>query len=71
MLSESLEPGVTSIDGSPARRRLATSLGARMTEEFGPENAWETTRAANPDGHASSAKRLKAWYRRVIPKAVL
>ena len=51
--------------------QIAMGVGARMTEEFGPENAWETTRDANPDGHASSAKRLKAWYRRVIPKAVL
>ena len=50
---------------------VAAGVGRRMEEEFGPANAWETTRSANPDGHASGRKRMRAWFRRVVPKAVL
>ena len=50
---------------------IAAGVERRMEEEFGPTNAWETTRGANPDGYASGRKRMRAWFRRVVPKAVL
>ena len=51
--------------------RIAAGVQQRMEEEFGASNAWETTRDSNPDGHAPAKKRIKVWYRRVIPKAIL
>ncbi len=51
--------------------RIAAGVGQRMREEFGPENAWETTRASNPDGKATARKRARVWLRRVIPRSIL
>jgi cardiolipin synthase C len=50
---------------------IAARVTARMEEEFGADNAWETTREFNPDGQASALKRFKVWVRRVIPKSIL
>ena len=50
---------------------IAAGVGRRMEEEFGAENAWETTRDSNPDSTAPTRKRFKVWLRRVVPKAIL
>ncbi len=42
-----------------------------IEEEFKPENSWETTLKHNPDSMASTFKRVNAWSRKVIPKAIL
>ena len=51
--------------------RIAAGVQERMNEEFGPENAWETTRESNPDGQATARKRARVWLRRVIPRSIL
>lgn len=50
---------------------VAAGVMKGMEEEFGPENAWETTTEFNPDKEAGKAKRVKAWSRRVVPKDIL
>ena len=51
--------------------RVAASLRHAMDVDMQPENAWHTTRDFNPDGNVRIAKRVKVWFRRVVPKAVL
>jgi putative cardiolipin synthase len=50
---------------------VAAGVMKVMEEEFGPENAWETTTEFNPDKEAGKVKRVKAWSRRVVPKDIL
>jgi hypothetical protein len=42
-----------------------------MDVDMQPENAWHTTSEFNPDGAVGLGKRIKVWFRRVVPKAVL
>jgi len=42
-----------------------------MEEEFKAENAWETTLTYNPDSEVSTAKRVKTWTRKILPKDIL
>ncbi|MDB5256884.1 MAG: ymdC [Chitinophagaceae bacterium] len=42
-----------------------------MEEEFKPENSWQTTLTSNPDSVATSAKRVKTWTKRLVPKSIL
>lgn len=42
-----------------------------IEEEFKPNNSWQTTLTSNPDSVASSAKRMKTWSKRVVPKSIL
>ena len=51
--------------------RVATNLRHAMDVDMLPENAWHTTRDFNPDGNVGIAKRVKVWFRRLVPKAVL
>ncbi|MCL4213718.1 MAG: phospholipase D family protein [Gemmatimonadales bacterium] len=51
--------------------RIAEGVLRGMEAEFAPENAWETTLASNPDGHAGWRKRVRAWTRGVVPKRIL
>ena len=44
---------------------------AGMEIEFQPENSWETTLTSNPDEAAGTAKRIKSWTRKIVPKGVL
>ena len=52
-------------------QQVATTLAATMEEELKPENAWHTTASFNPDALASRSKRLKLWFRRIVPKSIL
>lgn len=51
--------------------KITAGVLAGMEEALLPENAWETTMETNPDHHAGRAKRLKAWTRGIVPKAIL
>ncbi len=42
-----------------------------MHNDMKPENAWETTTTYNPDEEAGWSKRLKVWFRGIVPKSVL
>lgn len=50
---------------------IAGAVLAAMETDFLPENAWETTAAANPDAAAGWVKRFKAFTRGVVPKRIL
>jgi putative cardiolipin synthase len=50
---------------------IAARVLAGMEVEFQPENAWETTLASNPDGHAGIGKRFQAWTRGAVPRRIL
>lgn len=52
-------------------KRVATSVLKGMEIEFQPENSWETTLTSNPDEAAGTAKRIKSWTRKIVPKGVL
>lgn len=51
--------------------RIAQDLRHAMDVDMQPENAWHTTADFNPDGAVGIGKRIKVWFRRVVPKAVL
>ena len=51
--------------------RVAGNVRHAMDVDMQPENAWHTTRDFNPDGKVGIGKRIKVWFRRVVPKAVL
>jgi len=51
--------------------KIATSLSEAMNNDMKPENAWETTTSFNPDEEAGWSKRLKVWFRGIVPKSVL
>ncbi|MBC8090256.1 MAG: phospholipase D family protein [Phycisphaerae bacterium] len=51
--------------------RVAGDLARAMDADMRPENAWHTTAEFNPDGSVGIGKRIKVWFRRVVPKAVL
>lgn len=52
-------------------KTIAKGVLAEMQEELEPANAWETTRAWNPDAEAGLKKRAKTASRRIVPKAIL
>ena len=51
--------------------QVAGALAQAMEVDMRPENAWRTTAEFNPDGETPFGKRVKAWTRRVVPRAVL
>ena len=51
--------------------RVARDLRHAMDVDVQPENAWHTTADFNPDGAVGFGKRIKVWFRRVVPKAML
>jgi phosphatidylserine/phosphatidylglycerophosphate/cardiolipin synthase-like enzyme len=50
---------------------VASSVLQGMEEELKPENAWETTLSFNPDGEATTSRRLKTWPLKALPKNIL
>jgi len=50
---------------------INNQVKAGMIEEQLPENAWETTQNFNPDGEAGFKKRMKVFFRRVVPRSIL
>lgn len=52
--------------GDLARRALTY-----MNEDIHPENAWRVTKDSNPDEKAGSWRRLKLFWRKIIPKSIL
>ena len=52
-------------------KEVASSVLEGMEIEFQPENSWETTLTSNPDEAAGTAKRIKSWTRKIVPKGVL
>jgi putative cardiolipin synthase len=52
-------------------QQVASSVLEGMEIEFNPENSWETTLTSNPDKTAGTAKRIKSWTRKIVPKGVL
>jgi putative cardiolipin synthase len=52
-------------------QQVASSVLEGMEIEFNPENSWETTLTSNPDETAGTAKRIKSWTRKIVPKGVL
>lgn len=50
---------------------IATKLFDAMQNDIRPENAWETTATSNPDGEAGWKKRVRVWFRGIVPKSVL
>jgi cardiolipin synthase C len=51
--------------------QIAGALLQAMEVDMRAENAWRTTAEFNPDGEAPFRKRVKAWTRRIVPRAVL
>jgi phosphatidylserine/phosphatidylglycerophosphate/cardiolipin synthase-like enzyme len=51
--------------------KIATALTNAMATDIQPENAWQTTLTYNPDSEAGWGKRVKVWFRKVVPKSVL
>jgi len=52
-------------------KKVAASVLKGIEEEFKPENAWETTLEFNPDAEVGTAKRVKTWTRKILPKDIL
>lgn len=52
-------------------QQVASSVLEGMEIEFNPENSWETTLTYNPDEKAGTAKQIKSWTRKIVPKGVL
>ena len=50
---------------------IATKLSEAMQNDIKPENAWQTTSDYNPDEEAGLSKRIKVWFRGIVPKSVL
>ena len=51
--------------------KVTRSVLKEMEIEFEPDNAWETTLKSNPDSVAGTKKRIKAWTKKIVPKAIL
>lgn len=49
----------------------AKNLSMQMEQEFLPENSWEITESRNSDSKAPLAKRIKAFFLRIVPAKVL
>lgn len=52
-------------------KQIATGVLKGMNEEFKPENSWHTTLTFNPDSQVKTAKRIKTFIRKVVPKNIL
>ena len=50
---------------------IAAKLLEAMQNDMKPENAWQTTSEYNPDEEAGLSKRIKVWFRGIVPKSVL
>ena len=50
---------------------IASGLSEAMKNDMKPENAWEITSEYNPDEEAGWSKRVKVWFRGIVPKSVL
>ncbi|MEJ2109096.1 MAG: phospholipase D family protein [Acidobacteriota bacterium] len=42
-----------------------------MAEELKPQNAWHVSKDYNPDKEAGTGKRIKVWFRGIVPKSIL
>lgn len=51
--------------------RVAGNLQHAMDVDMQPENAWHTTASFNPDSVVGIGKRVKVWFRGIVPKSVL
>lgn len=49
---------------------LAKNLYQSMSVDSQPENAWRSTANFNPDSEAGWSKRIKLWFRGVVPKSI-
>jgi len=52
-------------------KEISKGVLAGMEVEFKPENSWETTLGSNPDSKVSTARRVKSWTRKILPKDIL
>jgi len=52
-------------------KKITKNVLHGFNEEFKPENSWETTLKFNPDSKVKSAKRIKTWTRKILPKGIL
>lgn len=50
---------------------INAQVKAGMIEEQLPDNAWKTTQDYNPDSEAGFRKRMKVFFRRLVPKSIL
>ena len=50
---------------------IAKKLFEALQNDMKPENAWQTTSDYNPDEEAGWPKRIKVWFRGIVPKSVL
>ena len=55
------------IEDSTVSKRLYNIMEIELLEE----NAWQTTLAFNPDKEAGFKKRLKLWFRGIVPESIL
>lgn len=51
--------------------KISNQVLMGMEEEFKAENSWEITVDFNPDAEVSTAKRVKTWTRKILPKEIL
>ena len=52
-------------------KKISDNVLKGMEIEFKPENSWQTTTDYNPDSEVKTAKRIKAWTRKIVPKEIL
>jgi phosphatidylserine/phosphatidylglycerophosphate/cardiolipin synthase-like enzyme len=52
-------------------KKIASDLFHAMKEDRRPENAWKVSLTENPDSEAGWTKRIKVWFRGIVPKKVL
>jgi phosphatidylserine/phosphatidylglycerophosphate/cardiolipin synthase-like enzyme len=52
-------------------KEIAAGVLKGLEIEFGSENSWRTTLTSNPDDKAGTAKQIKSWTRKIVPKGVL
>ena len=52
-------------------KKIASNLFRAMEEDRKPENAWKISLTDNPDKEAGLGKRIKVWFRGIVPKKVL
>jgi phosphatidylserine/phosphatidylglycerophosphate/cardiolipin synthase-like enzyme len=52
-------------------KKIAADLFHAMEEDRRPENAWKVSLTENPDNEAGWGKRIKVWFRGIVPKKVL
>ena len=50
---------------------ITKKVASGMELEFAPENSWHVTNDFNPDSKVKTAKRMKTWSRKVLPKSIL